>query len=275
MTIGVDGPAQPDGATPRKRDDMPRSVTFAFTVLEAVADDQPVSLGDLTRTLHASKSTTLRALRALRACGYLAQDGQLRWALTLRPVRLARAATAALGLRDAARAAMVAANRATGEAVHLNVLQGRDVVVVEKVDSSQAVRAYTELGAVFPAHVSSSGKVLLASLSEVALTRFLAEPLKALSKNSITDADTLRVELKKVQLDGYAINNGERRDDVVGFAAPVRDSTGETVAAIGISVPRHRATPRQRKAYITAAQQAALETSKRLGWDAQVPVRGS
>jgi IclR family acetate operon transcriptional repressor len=239
---------------------------FAFTVLEAVAEAQPVSLGDLARTLSASKSTTLRALRALRTCGYLAQDEQLRWVLTLRPVRLATAAMAKLGLREAARGAMVAANQETGEAIHLNVLQNREVVVIEKVDSSQAVRAYTELGAVFPAHASSSGKVLLAHLSDATLDSLLASPLEALSPNTITDPELLRAELAKVRLTGYAVNNGERRSDVIGFAAPVRDATGTTVAAIGISAPMHRVTPQRRKAYIAAAERAADETSVRLGW---------
>lgn len=258
----------PRNAEQPKRDETPRSAVFSFKVMEAVSDLQPVTLGDLSRHLAAPKSTVLRALRALDAAGYIYQrvDGNPAWSLTLRCLRLAEAAKRGLRLEDSASSVLVDLSVLTQEAVHLNVMEGERIIVVDKRESSRAVRAFAELGSYLPAHASSSGKALLAEFTEERLAKFLRAPLERFTDNTITDPDLLKAELRTIRHNGYAVNDGERRIDVVGIAAPIRDASGHAVASIGVSVPRHRVDDITREQIIGQCRNAALLVSRRLGW---------
>lgn len=224
-----------------KRTDVARSVVFSLRVLELVAATQPVALGDLARALDSPKTTVLRALRALAVAGYVFQEtAPPRWSLTLRCLRLAEAATSALSLTDAALPVMTELSAVTEETVSLGVLEDDKVVVAAKVDGRKAVRAYTERGATLPIHASSSGKVLLALDKDLAET-ILARPLERFTDSTITDPGDLRRELDLIRTQGFAVNRGERRTDVLGVAAPIRDSTEKAVAALSIALPRQYA----------------------------------
>ncbi|WP_426243045.1 IclR family transcriptional regulator [Nocardioides sp. LHG3406-4] len=256
-------PAQP----PKSRPEVARSVLLAFTLLEAVAELQPVSLGDLSRQLKSPKSTILRSLRTLRAAGYIYQDpAGAHWSLTLRCLRLADAATSSLGLASAARPVMEALSMATEEGIHLSVLECDAAIVVEKVDGRRAVRAHTARGERLPIHASSSGKVFLSSMSEREVEGLLPVRLERFTETTITTVDALREELEQVRRAGYATNDGERRIDVLGVAAPIRDSSGSVVAAIGVSFPRERLkSVIDFQRIVRECQAAADEISGRMG----------
>lgn len=256
-----------ENAVPRLDHNPPaRSVEVAFRVLEAVAELQPAGVGQVSRHLRLAKSTVQRALRSLDSLHYIYGAGEpVRWSLTLRAFHVGSRASA-LALREVALPEMERLLDLTQEAVTLNVLDGRNVVVLEKLDCPQAVRSYLERGEFSPAHTSATGKAMLAASPEAVVERLLAEPLVALTEASIVDPARFRVELRRIRARGYSINLGERRSDVAAVGAVIRDADGHPVAGIGISAPRQRFGPAVIESVAELVLGAASRTSARLGW---------
>ncbi|MGH9101751.1 MAG: IclR family transcriptional regulator, partial [Acidimicrobiales bacterium] len=254
------GAARTDGAPPA------RSVEVAFRVLEVVGELQPAGVGQVSRHLGLAKSTVQRALRSLDSLRYIYGSGDpVRWSLTLRAFHLGSRASA-LAVRDLALPEMQTLLSLTQEAIHLNILEGRSVFVLEKLDSRQAVRSYSERGESAPAHVSATGKALLAASSDAVVDHFLSEPLAALTGETIVDPARFREELARIRARGYSTNIGERRSDVCAVGAVIRDASGHPVAGIGLSAPRQRFDAPAMEAAAELVIAAAGRTSARLGW---------
>jgi IclR family acetate operon transcriptional repressor len=112
------------------------------------------------------------------------------------------------------------------------------------------------------------GKAILADLSSEELEAYIAKtPLVAFTRNTITSAARLRAELKTIAKQGYSVDHEEREEGVRCVAAPVRDHTGRTVAAISILAPSIRLTSSKRATELTRVTiEAAAALSNRLGY---------
>ena len=146
-------------------------------------------------------------------------------------------------------------------------LEGTDVIYIAKVDSTHAVRMVSAAGRRLPAHCTSVGKMLLASLPESELTARVPDDaeLVRMTPNSITEPAALREALTEIRARGIAVESRESNPDVSCVAAPVRDRTGQVVAALSISVPMIRWSDERRAELEQLAAKGAAELSERLG----------
>jgi DNA-binding IclR family transcriptional regulator len=155
----------------------------------------------------------------------------------------------------------------TGESAQVGVLDGFEVVYVDRLESAHSLRLFTETGRRVPVHCTSSGKVLMAHRPEPDREKYLANAeLTALTPASITDADQLRDELVAVRARGWAQSVNERENGVASIAAPVRDARGDVVAAISIGAPTTRFGAIPRRRFAAAIMEAGEAVSRRLGW---------
>jgi DNA-binding IclR family transcriptional regulator len=225
----------------------------------------PLGITDLARATGLPKSTTHRLVTALVSEGLLIQDeDNHKYALSLRITALGATILSSHTVRKAARSTMMELRDQTHEAVHLAVLEGMEAVIIDTEDSYVFVRAVTVPGQYLPAHAVSTGKVLLAyqwlpRLREVifqtTLTRFTAQ--------TITDPHLLLEELLKIRALGYAISTSELEESVEAVAAPIFDRMNNVVAAISISGPSERCTPR-RDEFISAITHGGQQISQAL-----------
>jgi DNA-binding IclR family transcriptional regulator len=118
-----------------------------------------------------------------------------------------------------------------------------------------------------PAHCTSVGKMLLASLPAATLDVRLPldTPLRAMTPHTITSPQELRSQLAAIRDRGIAIEQRESNPDVSCIAAPVRDSAGQVVAALSISVPMIRWSDERRVELEELAAKGAADLSERLG----------
>lgn len=245
---------------------VPRSVLLAFKVLEAVADDQPIGVGALSRRLDLPKSTVQRALRGLEHAGYVYQSDDLaRWSLTMRAFRLG-SRVQELDVRKVALPEMERLLAETLDAVQLGILDGHEVVIVEKVDSPRPIRAYSERGSTLPAWSTASGRVLITDFSDSDLEDLLRRSLEGRYPPGLDDADVLRRELDRVRQQGWAGNDGELSDDVAAVAAAVRDASGTAVASLCVTAPTARLRRGDHAELAKKVVAAADRISRRLGW---------
>jgi IclR family KDG regulon transcriptional repressor len=220
---------------------MDSTLLKGLSVLEVLArSPRPRSVSNLAAALNLTRSNAHRTLQTLVASGFARQDEHTSgYECTLKLFELAAAMPARLNLSNFAAPLMRALVASTQETVHLSVLDGGDVVYVEKIDSPQPVRAYSAVGGRAPAYCVATGKALLASQPEDHADRYEGK-FEAFTPTTITTTEALRTHLRQVRRQGFAINHGEWRATVHGLAAPVFGSGGRIIAAIGISGPADR-----------------------------------
>lgn len=214
-----------------------------LNVLTALVEsEEPRALTSLSEQLGLTKSNTHRLLNTLVEQGFATQNGEKGlYRPTLRLWELGSRIVARLNVVSIAREQMPRLAEITGETVHLSMLEGDEVVYLDKIEGTHAVRSYTKVGARAPAWCVATGKILLAHRPSEEIAA-LASRLTAYTSRTLTDPERLAQELDRARRGGVAFNLGEWREDVLGAAAPIHDANGRVIAAIGISGPSLRLT---------------------------------
>ena len=229
--------------------------------------DRELGVSELARRLELGKSTVHRLLVTLTSEHLLEQDphnGKYRLGIAMHD--LGQAVSTRLDLHEAVIPPMEQLRNTTGETVHTAVLDGREVVYVERLDSPHTLRLFLEIGRRNDAHSTATGKCLLAHLPDDDLERTLnGWKLKAKTPHTITSQAKLRSELAETRKRGYAQNLHESEVSVISVAAPIRDLNGKVIASMGVAGPDSRMEPRMRGTTQSVLQAAAV-ASHRLGY---------
>jgi IclR family acetate operon transcriptional repressor len=243
-----------------------KSVTRSLRILEAVAQHQPVTVGELTKLFGLPKSTVQRTLVTLNEAGWLraSRGDTTRWEIGARVLAVRPAAHQGSSLFAAAREPMCRLRDAVNETIHLSVPDGlRCMVMVDRVDCTQAVRTYHQVGDTSPMHATATGHAVLAQLSAEEVDEVIAHGLESYGEETITDAQLLRDELDRVRQDGYALNRNQYLPDVAAIAAPILAADGTPVATVAISMPASRFDPDKLEQWGRMVADAATEISTR------------
>ncbi|GAA1902281.1 IclR family transcriptional regulator [Williamsia serinedens] len=252
-----------------KRDVPPasvQSVDRALEVLEILGRDGEGGVSDIADALGVHKSTVSRLVSVLESRGFVEQisdRGKYRLGFTV--VRLAGATMSRRDLGRESRDICEPLADTVGETVNLAVLDAGRAVNVTEANGGAGIALRTFVGQSCPAHATSSGKVLLAGLPEHRLHPFLVVDLERFTPSTIVSADVLREELDGVRERGWAAARDELEDGLTAVAAPVRDHTGDVVAALSISGPSFRMSPDRLPDLSHQAIAAAQAVSVRLG----------
>jgi len=249
-----------------------KSASNMLAVLACFSVRKPSwTLTELSRALEIGKSTVFRILATLEAHAFLARDeatGEYRPAM--RMWEIGAAALVVNGLNEASKRFLPRLSERTGETAYCSVLDGRDVVHVDVFLTRHPIRLHANIGDRFPAHAVAGGKVLLSSLPDAAVDTYIAGGLPSFTEQTLTDPNLFRQELATIRRQGFALNRGERQSYVIGAAAPVRDHTGQVIAAISSAGPSIRATD-DLDAVGRMVREAADEMSASLGYPVQTP----
>jgi IclR family transcriptional regulator, KDG regulon repressor len=229
-----------------RRNTTVQSLQRGLEILEAVARaDRPLGITDLSRQFGLAKGSISRLVATLTQQEFLTRDPETaKYRVSMKVWELGNGAMSRFDVRAVARPVMAELNAATQETVHLTVLTEADeMVFLDKLDSTRAVRPNVVLGAPHPVYCVANGKAVLAFLPKARVDSVLRVKLRKFTDMTITRKAELLAHLDKVRRLGYAVNRGEYRTDVSGLAAPICNHTGFAVAALGISVPSSRMTP--------------------------------
>lgn len=246
-----------------------KSVTRSLRILEAVAQHQPVTVGELTKLFGLPKSTVQRTLITLSEAGWLRANRKdtTRWEIGVRVLAVRPAALQGSSLFAAAREPMIRLRDKVNETIHLSVPDALQcMVVVDRVDCDHAVRTYHEIGDTSPLHATATGRAVLAHLPAADVDELIDRGLDSYSESTLTDPSELRTELKRVRTNGYSVNRNQYRPDVCAIAAPILDTDGTPLAAVAISMPDSRYDPaKEPELGRLVTDTAADVTARRLG----------
>lgn len=252
---------------------MNQSAIRTIAILEYLAARERASLGDLATDLRLDKATAYRFLSALVKTGYVRRDDHTRdYQLSTRVLTLASQVLDRIDVRTAARPVLERLATETTETVHLGVLEGHEVVYIDKVEGHQAMRMASRVGRRVGCHSTALGKMLLSVRSEADWHSYLTEHgLQRRTEHTITDPAAFHAELRAVRQRGYAVDDNENEAGIRCVAAPIRDHRAEPVAALSVSGWTVSVTMQRVPELTERVLAAATEVSQRLGYPAAEP----
>ena len=245
-----------------------QAILRAVTLLKAFTDSDPEwGLAGLARAAGLNKTTTYRLLTALESEGLVARAHRAdTYRLGPEAIALGWRALRSNDLHAASHAELEELVSAVGETATLEVLVNSEVLILDEVQGRHLVGTPPFVGTRWPAHATSTGKVLLAYLTKEERKETLHPPLPKLTPKTITSLIALRAELTRVREQGHAVVKDELEAGFVAVGAPVSNHQGLVIAAISIGGPSIRLTPHRISGLAESVMQAADRISRRLGY---------
>jgi DNA-binding IclR family transcriptional regulator len=227
---------------------------------------QGLSVGELSQKTGFPKGTTHRLLTSLAYFDHVRQDSMTKnYHLGFKLVELGNRVLSQLDFRTEAHPFLIELAELAKETVHMVILDRGEVLYVDKVDAGQhagGLRMASMLGSRIPTHCSAVGKVMLAFLPEGKLVEILRDKgLPRRTENTITDIEELKTHLQHIREQGYALDDEENEKGIKCIGAPIRDQSGQVIAAISISVPGIRV---RTDTLLTTHKDQVTETAERI-----------
>ncbi|MBP1931209.1 IclR family transcriptional regulator [Ammoniphilus resinae] len=220
-----------------------KSLERAFQIVEQVSvEKNGIGITELSVKLGMYKSTVHRVLNTLVHLGYVEQDRNTeKYKLGYRWLAVSSRLLNNLDIRKVAYPYLQDLADHTGEVIHLVVLDGHEVVYIEKVEGNQTIRMHSQIGKRVPVHCTGVGKAILAFLPPAALTKVLSGcEWHAHTPYTLKTENELLRHLEKVRKQGYAFDLEENELGISCAAAPIWDYTGKVAASISVSGPTTR-----------------------------------
>jgi DNA-binding IclR family transcriptional regulator len=222
-----------------------QSLDRALDILEALAGaGRGIGIVDLSARVGLHASTVHRLLATLVVRGYARQSPRSqRYSLGTRVLQLGRSFHDRSDLRQEAHRYLQLLMDNSGETANLVMRDGDEVVYIDQVQSPHLVRMFAEIGRRVPLHTTAGGKAIVAFADHDEVRRLVTEKgLPGKTSHTITAQEKLELALAEVRRCGFAIDDEEQEEGVRCVAGPVRDQTGEVIAALSLSGPITRMT---------------------------------
>jgi DNA-binding IclR family transcriptional regulator len=247
-----------------------KSLVKALRILDALGD-RPGGMGitDLSGALKAPKSSVHRLMATLEAVGYVVFDITTeKYVLGSRVAKLGEQLSQQSPLLSFGVAALEQLTRECGEASHLAILEGTEVVYISREESKEAMRVSFGTGHRAPAHCTALGKIFLAGLSDGEIQALYkgSKKLAKLTPRTKTMLEEVIAEMGAVRREGIAYDNEEYMPGLRCMAAAIRDYSTRIVAAMSLSMFKHRMTAGRKRFFKKALSRASAELSKKLGY---------
>jgi DNA-binding IclR family transcriptional regulator len=240
---------------PRRKAAPPVSVGARLLgILEAFTEDRTLlTLSEISARTGLPLTTTHRLVSELTKGGALERDADRRYRIGLRLWEIASLAPRSVGLRESALPFLEDLYEATHQHAQLAVLDGHDVVYLERISGRNAVEVISRVGGRLPPHATGVGLVLLGYADRALQEEVLAKPLRRYSPKTISSANELRRALADVRRDGFAISEGQIGLNAVSVAAPIFGPDDTVIAALSVVVPTEGGDPRSLVPVVRAA----------------------
>lgn len=234
----------------------------ARLILEAFhIDDVDLSLSELSRRTGIPKASVHRLAQELLDWGLLERSGT-EYRLGMRAFELGSRVPRFRVLRDALRPYMEHLHYTTKEAVHLGVLDGLEVLYLEKIAGGPRSVGASRIAGRMPLHCTATGKVLLAYSSPDLLDEVLGRPLDRLTPMTLVLPGVLRERIQRVREVGHAIEHEETAIGYCSVAVPLFGSSGLLLGALSVTAPSFRAQTASYAGALTAVSRKVTATNQ-------------
>ncbi|SOE18326.1 IclR family transcriptional regulator [Hoeflea halophila] len=216
----------------------------AIAVLDIVASaDEPMRFTDILALSSQPRGTLHRQLSNLVEEGLLSLGRDHSYSVGIRLLKFAAKAWAGNQFRAIAEPHLRALHDLTGETVHLGVLRGSEVIYLDKVESRQAVRMYSQIGNASPVYCTGVGKAAMSALPDAELRDLVSTiRFKRFTDSTLTTQDALIAEIAEIRDSGNAYDREEHEPGIRCVAAPIYSSDRSFVGGVSVTGPAYRIT---------------------------------
>jgi DNA-binding IclR family transcriptional regulator len=245
-----------------------RTMHRIFEVLEVLSNKpEGMTMSQISTHLNnppkSSLFTLLQEMMKLKYLSYM--SGEKKYTIGPALIVLCAVMISEHTVQKFARSGMEKLAKLTGEDIYLGIIDGEQLIYIDKVEGNQSVRLNIRIGAKRYLHSSCIGKLFMAYMDTIEQQRIIEKiGLPAVSKYTITNPEGFRNELIKIKETGISITFEESIEGIIGIAAPIRNHRREVVAGICISAPVSRVMPIQDD-LIRMVSEIAQEISEQLG----------
>jgi DNA-binding IclR family transcriptional regulator len=241
----------------------------ALALLQVLARQAgPVPAAALARELGLPRSTTYHLLTELRAAGFVVHlPEERRYGLGVGAFEIGTAYLRQEPLARLARPVLARLVEEVGHSAHLAVLHGRDVLYVVEERAPGRPTLVTDVGVRLPAHLTASGRAVLADLPAAQVRALFPGADAFVSRTGLGPASlsALRRVLSRVRTEGHAEEDGEVTPGLASVAVAVHDHTGRPVAGVAVTFGSADLTVADRVALVVRVRRAAGELARRIG----------
>lgn len=252
----------------KKESQILQSVENALKIIDLLSENGEMGISEISRALKIGKSTAFRLTSTLKSRGFVVQNTSTeKYGLSTKFVRIGSSILSKHDLISIVHPYLTELSKKHGEATHLVIMEGYEIVFIDKVNSSNvSIQMHSRIGARMPAYCTGTGKLLLAKnymnniddyLDKTVLTKF--------TDNTITDKDEIKRELTSIIANGFSEDREETEVGLYCFAAPINNYMNKTIAAISISGPADR-MKEKKEIIIDSIKQTANSISESIGW---------
>ncbi|SDI60156.1 IclR family transcriptional regulator [Paenibacillus naphthalenovorans] len=228
----------------------------------------PKELGvsELSRKLELSKGAVHKLLMTLESEGFIKQNPlNKQYSLGYTLLELGNKVLKNHNLVDFAKPYLQRLSEKTKELVCLCIIDGKDAIYVDKIDSKHPIRFNAEEYRRFPLYATSAARAILAFHDREFIDEVLADDLITFTPYSITESRMMQDRLEEIRKNGYEISSNLRNVGATGIAAPIFDAYGKVPASVSVIGPTDRMTPYQEQ-WVRELLQITREISQELGY---------
>ncbi|HHY46986.1 MAG TPA: IclR family transcriptional regulator [Firmicutes bacterium] len=254
---------------PGERTYLNTSLNKALKIIDLFSFDRPeLSIKEIADSLGLNASSIYPLVVTLTKFRYLEKDPERKkYRLGIKFLEKGYIVQAQLDIRECASPYLEELRVFSKENVHLAVLDGSEIVYIDRHETRPTLPIESRIGKRAPAYCTGLGKVLLAWTPPSEWEEAIRQaPLKAFTEHTITDLARLKEHLKVVCAQGYAIDDEEFQPGGYCIAAPIHDYRGRVVAAVSVSLAKSTLTPERKEQLVKAVVGTASNISARLGF---------
>ncbi len=225
------------------RDYSVPAIHRAVQVIELLAASHSgFSLAEVSRQTGIPKSSLFRILAALEQHSIVLQDRDRKiFRLGMKLLDWGNAALEKIDLKTIVHPHLIRMAHETRESYYLTILDGHEVIIIDRADNPEMWSIVARLGARSPVHATASGQVLIADLPEETLDRIIDQSgLKKFTARTITSDVRLKKRLREIVRDGHAVADAEYKPDLCAISVPIHDHNGKVVAALMTGIQSER-----------------------------------
>ncbi|WP_338753760.1 IclR family transcriptional regulator [Bacillus sp. FJAT-52991] len=247
---------------------MNKTVLKSMEIIQLFFDEEQQTLQEIVEKTNLPKTSAYRMAESLYELGFLQKSDEGAYKLGLLFLQLGHLVSERLEIRKVALPIMNELKKETGEAVNLIIREKEEAIYIEKVDTTEHVRVYTQIGRRAPLYAGACPRILLTFLPDKEREEFINRAMiKKYADGTIVDKDTLRQMLAESREKEYSISHSELENYSSAVAAPIFDHMGKVIAGISLVGPEVRFQDEAHvESLIIRLKQSAEEISKHMGW---------
>jgi IclR family pca regulon transcriptional regulator len=213
------------------------SLARGLLVIQAFTPQTPhMTISQLATKTNLSRAAVRRCLYTLSKLGFAGVEDGSRYALRPRMMQLSNTYAASNPLSKAAQPILERMSAGLRESFSVATLDGDDIVYIARSSVSRVMSDDLHIGSRLPAYCTSMGRVLLAWLPAEQLEQYLAHvKLVSYTARTVSSTEKLRLVLRNVRRQGYALVDQEYEVGLRSLAVPIYSPTGRVTATLNLS----------------------------------------